>query len=292
MSVPNVTRNPLLLCLLALCACGNGDDNFVAAPAPSSSPKTDAGVDATVTMAPPDAAAGATVLAPSEPHPEASATTADLSALRTRFGLCGTSAPDRFGNCTIYLCCLDNSTCRWNQCEPAPPGRVMINLRSTIDPDAGPSGASASTITSPPFHGLCFTEPDASTPVWCETVTPVGDVSVADLVDDAGKPESSENLAVLVTVSSEMGWTPPYQYEACYLPGTLAPNAGAGCTDMGGYCCYPPHSMGPLDDAGYPAFGIAPGNYWFALHSMPDMSTDSPVPFGTWGPRGVVTDVP
>jgi hypothetical protein len=70
--------------------------------------------------------------------------------------------------------------------------------------------------------------------VWCDAVTPVGDVSVADLVDDAGGPESSESIAVLVTVSSEMGGAPPYQYEACYLPGRLAADAGAGCADMGG----------------------------------------------------------
>jgi hypothetical protein len=284
-----VSRTPLLVALLALGACGNGDDSLVVPP-PVHLPKIDAGVDATVPPSLPDAAAEA--MAPIEPHPQASMTTVDMSKLRTRIEVCPSNALDEFGNCPVYLCCLDNSTCGWQQCEPAPPGRIMINVRATIDPASGPAGAYASTITSPPFHGLCFTKPDASIPDWCETITPVGDVSVADLVDDAGVPESSENLAVLVTASSEMAGDPPYQYEVCYLPGTLAADAGPGCRDMGGYCCYPPHSMGPLDDAGWPSFGIAPGDYWFALHSIPDISGDGPMPFGTWGNHGVTTDVP
>jgi hypothetical protein len=277
---------PLALSCLAM-ACGNGDDSNVA-PVPA---RPDASVDATAVAAEPEDAGDA---GPDQPHPEASATSPDPSTLRDLAALCLPGGTDMWGLCPTYLCCLDNSACRWDRCSIAPPGHVRINMLSSIAADAGPSGASVSTITSPPFHGLCFVQPDAGAPSWCETVTPVGDVVLATNESDAQPPvpESSQDLTVLVTVSAALGGSPAYQYEVCYLPGTLDRDTdpGSTCADMGGYCCYPPHSMGPLDTQGF--LGVPPGDYYFAFHSMPDVSTAGPVPFGTWGPNGVVTDVP
>lgn len=225
--------------------------------------------------------------APSAPHPPVGNTPTDTTALRTLLQIEKVSSlselPDPLAG--VYLCCLDDSTCSWDQNCVAPPGHILINVLSLVTPTAGPSGAVANTITSPPFHGLCFSEPGNPVPVWCETITAVGGMYAA-------KTGAAEDVGTLVTVSQDLAGSPVYQYEPCYLPGTLASGAPAGCTDMGGYCCYPPHSMGALDQVGNPPFGIAPGDYWFGFHTMPDVATAGPIPFAQWGPNGNVTPTP
>jgi hypothetical protein len=207
------------------------------------------------------------------PRPTVENVTASAGALVTSQQLVGPT----------YMTCHTDSTCIWGNGVPVGPNEVEINMLATVPAGAPASGAAMSTIGSAPFHGLCFVEPGGTTPLWCEAIAPVGQV-----VQDE---ETTQEINTFVELGQNLAGSPAYEYELCYLPGTLATGASAGCVDMGGYCCFAPRSIGK-PDPGNPDFGFAPGGYFFAFHSMPDLSTAGPVPFATWASNGDTTIQP
>jgi hypothetical protein len=261
------------LLVLLLASCGNGDDTSspapVAAAAASDASLADAShaADASAVDAHPLEASVA------EPHP--AATVADISKAHLGTTPCTPGPPSDAGpTCSQYLCCIDNAPCSWGAQCVAGSGDVAINITASA---AEPSGAVAYTITAPPFHGLCFSAPGAAVPTWCESIAATPGLSSAN----------DESVGVLITLNNSIAGSPAYDWEACYLPGTLTATESGQCTDRGGYCCFSAHPLGKLDTAGNPAFGIPPGDYWFAMHSMPDVSSDGPEPFAQWAPDGV-----
>ncbi len=216
-----------------------------------------------------------------------------------------------------FLGCTDDSQCTWFNGQNGgicTHENVQINLMTSRVNGPALGGAVATTITSPPFHGLCFSAPGDPTPLWCEAITPVGKTSQLNtLFIDSGDWVGNEDIYVwtpptpaanaawdemltvttFVSLGKDLAGSPKHDWEVCYLDGTLdAPGAGtAGCTEMSGYCCFAPRPL-PKPDPGNPFFSIAPGDYWFAFHTFPDMSRDGPVPFASWGSNGVTTPEP
>ncbi len=270
---------PVVAMLVA--ACGEGDDNVAPATAAST----------------PDASMGATAAADGStakgdaatPGLPPAASSIDIGAA-TLASVSETTCVRQVGNgssiCYAYLCCTDDAPCQWRQCSSAAPGHISIDVLATT---SQPSGAVANTITSAPFHGLCFSEPGSAVPSWCETVTAAPGLVEGTAGGMFGVPTATDDVSVLVSVNKQIAGQPPYEWEPCYLTGTLA--VSTGCTDMGGYCCFAPRSMGSVDP-GNASAGIPAGDYYFGMHSFPDVSNDGPVPFATWSSTGVVTTTP